>query len=194
MTAQEKLELDLRDFWRIHDGIAVYAKLSVEEFRTRIETHREDLFCDVINYAGNGPLQCTRDAHNAIVSLAERLCDSMPVPEDYSVEELVEGIRKHVVRSIVEEKQDEPALSRMLSDAVSEAEKLHLECTHHFPCVIVPYEEPAQFRIGIVTFTSAKAFPETFGPYIQRYLQANSNTEYGTRRVEKFRKFLAKDI
>jgi len=191
MTAQEKLELDLRDFWRIHDGLAAYAGLDAKGAMERLKAHKEDGLCEVSDYAGTGKLMCTRDGHNAILELAERHRESMPVPDDYSVNELAEGIRKHIACAMVDEKQDEPALARVLGEAVTDADKMHFERTYHFPCVVVPYEEPPQFRIGPIAFTAAKAFPQVFAPDIQRYMDDSSDQKYSTERVAKFQEYIS---
>jgi hypothetical protein len=135
---------------------------------------------------------CTRDGYNAIIELAERHRESLPVPDDYSVKELVNGLRKHIVRAMVEEKQDEPALARVLSDAIKEADRNHVERTYHFPCVVVPHEEPPQFQIGAVVFTSAKAFPQVFAKDIQAYLHKSRDNAFSKERVQKFEDYLLK--
>jgi hypothetical protein len=191
MNAQEKLELDLRDFWRIHDGLAAYAGLDAKGAMERLKAHMEDGLCEVSDYAGTGKLMCTRDGHNAILELAERHRESMPVPDDYAVNELAEGIRKHLARAIVDEKQDEPALARVLRESVSDADQKHVERTYHLPCVVVPYEEPPQFRIGCVAFTAAKAFPQVFAPDIQRYVDDGADQKYSTERVAKFQEYIS---
>ena len=71
----------------------------------------------------------------------------MPVPDDYSVEELRDSIRKRIVRAMVDEKQDEPALARVLTEAISDSDEIHIERCYHFPCVIVPYDEPRNFEL-----------------------------------------------
>jgi hypothetical protein len=110
VTAEEKLKLDLRDFWRIHDGLEVYASLDAKATMERLKAHGEDGLCTVGDYAGAGTLLCTRDGYLAIFELAERHRETLPVPDDYSVKELGDGIRSHIVRAMVEEKQDEPAV------------------------------------------------------------------------------------
>jgi hypothetical protein len=192
MTPDEKLVLDVRDFWRVHDGLEAYAHLDAKGTMDRLRAHNEDAFCDVADYAGNGKLMCTRDGYDAVVELAERQRDSLTVPDDYAVEELVEGLRKHIVRAMVEEKQDEPALARVLADAVREADRSHVERTYHFPCVVVPHEEPRQFRIGVVLFTSARAFPQVFEKEIQAYRQKSADDALCKERVQRFEDYLSK--
>ena len=114
----------------------------------RLRLHKEDAPCEVTDYSGNGKLMCSRDGYDAIIELAERHRESLPVPDDYSVNELVEGLRKHIVRAMVEEKQDEPAIARVLSDAVREADRNHVERIYHFPCVVVAREDLPNSRLG----------------------------------------------
>jgi hypothetical protein len=192
MTPDEKLSLDIRDFWRVHDGLEAYAHLDAKGTMDRLRAHKEDALCEVTDYSGNGKLMCTRDGYNAIIELAERHRESLSVRDDYSVKELVEGLRKHIVRAMVEEKQDEPALARVLGDAVSEADRNHVERTYHFPCVVVPHDEPPQFRIGVVAFTSAKAFPQVFAKEIQAYLQKSGDDTFSKERVQRFEEYLLK--
>ncbi len=192
MTPEEKLNLDVRDFWRVHDGLEAYANLDAKGVMERLRAHKEDAFCDVTDYSGNGKLMCTRDCYDAIVELAERHRDSLTVPDDYSVKELVEGLTKHIVRAIVEEKQDEPALARVLSDAVREADRNHVERIYHFPCVVVAHEEPPQFQIGAVVFTSAKAFSQVFAKELQAYLHKSGDDTFSKERVQRFEDYLLK--
>ena len=192
MTPDEKLALDVRDFWRIHDGLEAYANLDAKGVMERLRLHKEDGLCDVSAYSGSGKLMCTRDGYNAIIELAERHRESLPVPDDHSVEELVEGLRKHIVRAMVEEKQDEPALARVLSDAVRDADQNHVERIYHFPCVVVAHEEPPQFQIGSVVFTSAKAFPQVFVKEIQNYLHKSGDDPFSNERVQRFEDYLLK--
>src|SRR5690242_15419694 len=101
MAHNEKAALDRRDLQRICDGLETYAISDPKAMMERIRAHKEDALCTVSNYSGNGDLMCTRDSYNAIFQLAERHRESLPIPDDYSVDELVEGIRRHVVRTIV---------------------------------------------------------------------------------------------
>jgi len=192
MTPEEKLQLDLRDFWRIHDGLEAYAKLDTRGMMERLKAHKEDAFCEVTGYDGKGKRMCTRDGYDAIYSLAERHRDSMPVPYDYSVKELVDGIRSHFVRAIVDEKYDEPALARVLAEAVADADKNHIVRTYHFPCVVVPYDEPRQFRIGVVAFTAANSFRQAVAAEIQQYLEGSSDQAYATDRVARFEEYISR--
>jgi hypothetical protein len=192
MTPDEKLILDVRDFWRVHDGLEAYLNLDAKGTMDRLRAHKEDALCDVTDYSGSSKLMCTREGYDAIIELAERHRESLPVPDDYSVKELVEGLRQYIVRAIVEEKQDEPALARALSDAVREADRNHVERTYHFPCVVVPHDEPPQFRIGAVVFTSAKAFPQVFAKEIQAHFHKSGDDAYSKERVQRFEDYLLK--
>lgn len=49
---QGKFELDLRDFWRIHDGFEVTQSFDTQNIRERLKTNKEDSLCGVPNYAG----------------------------------------------------------------------------------------------------------------------------------------------
>ncbi len=121
-----------------------------------------------------------------MIELAQRLRESMPVPDDYSIKDLLDGIRKYVVRAIVDEKKDDLALSRLLGETVKMAVQHHVERTYRFPCVIVHYQDPPQFRIGIVTFTSGKTFPEAFKSALTDYVQSGPDKKFSTEEVEKF--------
>ncbi|MDX6457820.1 MAG: hypothetical protein QOE55_1517 [Acidobacteriaceae bacterium] len=189
MTPQEKLDLDLRDLRRINDGLVAYA-VSHQEMMERLKAHKEDALCSVTNYNGDGKLMCTNDARLAMIDLAERHRDCMRVPDDYSVAELYEGIRKHVVRAIVDEKEEEPALSRVLIEAVADAEKCHIERAYHFPCVVVPYQKPPQFNIGIVTFTSGEAFPVVFENELREIKDSKENSQFMSERVNSFQEHI----
>jgi hypothetical protein len=191
MGPEEKLQLDLRDFWRIHEGLETYVKLDAKGMMERLKAHKEDAFCEVTDYAGTGKLMCSRDGYDAIYDLAERHRDSMPVPDNYSVTELAAGIRIHIVRAIVDEKQDEPALARVLAEALRDADKNHIDRTYHFPCVVVPYDEPPQFRVGAVAFTAAKYFRQANATEIQRYVESSSDQAHAIDRVARFEEYIA---
>jgi len=189
MAHNEKDALDRRDLQRICDGLAAYATSDPKAIMERLKTHKEDALCTVRDYSGNGDLMCTRNGYNAIIQLAERHRESLPVPDDYSVDELVEGIRRHVVRTIVDE-DDDTAAAHLLSEATNEARKNHKQRTYHFPCVVVPFEEPSLFRIGTVTFTAAKSFPNVFQQELQSYVKEHSDEKYANERVQKFQEYL----
>src|ERR1700693_1709236 len=191
MREEKKLELDLRDFWRIVDGLEAYATHDVKAAFQRLKEHKEDAFCNLPDYAGTGELMCTRDGYEAIFDLARRHRESMAIPDDYSVEELAEGIRRHIVRAMVDKKEDEPALSQVLAQAVTEAHANHFERTYHFPSVLVPYEEPSQFRIGAVIFTVAKEFPQAFEKDLQLYLDSSSDQKHAADRIAKFQEYIS---
>ena len=195
MTAEHKHELDVRDFWRVYEGLETYANLDAKGAMERLRGHKEDGLCDVTDYSGNGKLMCTRDGYNAIIELAERHGEFLRVPDDYSLEELVAGVRKHIVRAIVDVKEDEAALARFLSEAVADADKNHISRTYHFPCVTVHYEEPPQFQIGAVVFTSARAFPKVFEKALQGYVRDSKNEneqKHAKQRVQDFQNYLLK--
>lgn len=191
MAAIEKNQLDIRDFWRIHDGLEAYAGLGPKETLERLKAHPEDAFCEVSNVSGSGKLMCTRDAFDAVFSLARRHVDSLPIPDDYSVDDLAQGIRKHLARAMVEEKADEPALARVLATAVAESTANHVERTYHFPCVLVRPEQPPQFQIGPVEFTSAPEFPQFIKVAFERYVEESSDREHSLQRVEDFKKHVS---
>lgn len=191
MTLEEKQQLDVRDFRRIHTGLETYANMGARESLERLRGHKEDAFCEVTAYDGKGKVMCTRDAYNAIHSLAERHRDSMQVPDDYSVNELADGIRAHIVRGIVDEKYAELALARVLAEAVSDADKNHIERTYHFPCVVVPHEEPRQFRVGLVKFTAAKHFSQSIPTEIQQYEESIRDKAYTTEKLTRFAEYIA---
>jgi len=65
----------------------------------------------------------------AVFFLAQRHVDSLPVLADYCVEDIAKQIRKDIVRVMVEEKADEPALARVLATAVAESSAGHIERT-----------------------------------------------------------------
>lgn len=190
MAHNEKDALDRRDLQRICDGLETYAISDPKAMMERLKAHKEDALCTVINYSGNGDIMCTRDGYNAIIQLAERHRESLPVPEDYSVDELVQGIRRHVVRTIVDE-DDDAAVAYLLSEATNEARTNHVQRTYHFPCVVVAFEEPPQFQIGAVTFTAAKSFPSVFQQELQLYVKENSDEKYANERVQKFQEYLS---
>lgn len=189
MTPEQKLELDLRDLWRLWDGVEAYVTLDAKAMMERLRAHKEDAFCEVSNSTGDGKLMCTRDGYDAIIDLAERHRDSLPVPDDYSVKELADVIRSQIIRASVEEKQDEPTLARVLAAAVNEANKNHTIRTYHFPCVITQSDQPPQFRIGPVTFTSSTAFPTLALTEIKAYIDGSRDKEWAAKRVEEFHKY-----
>ena len=41
MTPDEKLSLDIRDFWRVHDGLEAYAHLNAKGTMDRLRAHKE---------------------------------------------------------------------------------------------------------------------------------------------------------
>src|SRR5260370_35325681 len=102
MTPADKLQLDIRDFWRIHDGLEAYAGLGPKETLERLRAHPEDAFCEVSDLSGSGKLICTRDAFEAVFSLAHPHLDFIPVPVDFSGEEIADGIRKHFAKGMGE--------------------------------------------------------------------------------------------
>ncbi len=189
MTPEQKLTLDLHDFWRIVNGVEAYAMLDAKAMMERLRAHQEDAFCELTNYAGDGKLMCTRDAYDAVIDLAERHRDSLAVPDDYSVTEIADVIREQIIKVMVAEKQDEPALARVLAVAVAEANKNHVKRTYHFPCVITRSDKPPQFRIGPVAFTSAPAFPLFVATEVKAYVEGSTDKEHATERIGQFHKY-----
>src|SRR5260370_37086964 len=100
MTPADKLQLDIRDFWRIHDGLEAYAGLGPKETLERLRAHPEDAFCEVSDLSGSGKLICTRDAFEAAFSLAQRYVDSLPVPDGLSVLGMAERVPTHFAEAM----------------------------------------------------------------------------------------------
>src|ERR1019366_3260046 len=190
MGPQEKLALDVRDFWRIHDGLEVYAGLDTKATMERLKAHKEDALCVISPASGDGKLFCTRDGYQAIFDLAERHVNSLPVPDDYSSDEVAKQIRRYIAQAIIEQKADEPALAWVLAKAVAEVEVGHVERTYHFPCVLVNCRKPPTFQIEPVTFTTAEQFPVTMAPALRRYCEGSSDRP---ERLEGFKKHIAED-
>lgn len=191
MTHDEKLELDLRDFQRIREGLETYAKLDAKAAMERLKDFTEDGPCHVSDYSGRGTLMCTREGYNAIIQLAQRHRDFLAVPDDYSVSELVEAIKKLFVRVTVEAKEERVAVVRVLSEAISEANKNHIQRTYHFPCVIVPFEEPHQFSVGAVVFTAVNMFLRTFDLQLQQWVKESSDENFSSERVRRFQEYIS---
>jgi hypothetical protein len=185
MTQEEKLVLDVQDFWRIHDGLQCYLVDSPAAL-ARWKEHPEDALCDINSADGNGRLLCTRDAYNAIFDIARRQRDSMPIPEDYAVKDIADAIRCRLASVMVQEQQDEKIVTRVLKEAVQDAEKNHVERTFHFPCVITQAQEPEQFRIGPVIFTSAGAFPKFVSAQLKDYVHKGKDMSVAEQRVKRF--------
>src|SRR6266567_469608 len=190
MTPEDKLQLDIRDFWRISDGLEAYAGLGPKETFERLRAHPQDALCEVCDLSGSGNLMCTRDAMEAVFSLAQRHVDSLRVPADYCVEDIAKQIRKHIVRAMVEEKADEPALARVLATAVAESNASHIQRTFHFPCVLMKSKEPSQFRIGPIQFTRAPEFCQSGAEAFERYVQNSRDGEQGSQWVEQFKSYV----
>jgi hypothetical protein len=188
MGPQEKLELDIRDFWRIHDGLEAYAGLDTKGVMERLDAHKEDTFCEIRPASGRGKLYCTRDGFEAIFELAGRHVNSLPVPNDYSVNEVAKEIRKYIAQAIIEQKADEPALAWVLAKAIAEVETGHIERTYHFPCVLVSCRKPPQFRVGPVTFTTAETFPTAMANVFR---QSSERRPDSPERLEGFKNHVA---
>jgi len=191
MTGQEKLRLDIEDFWRVHDGLEVYAGLGVMEIMERLRSHQEDALCSLVDLKGTGELECTRDATEAIYSIADRHLAFLPVPDDYSVEELTEAIRKYFVRAMVLAKTDEGTLSKCFELAEADLRSGFLERIYHFPCVLFHFPKPRQFRIGSVAFTPAGWFPKFRAGAFEAYLKFGGNTELNAKIIEEFNHYSA---
>jgi len=191
MTPAEKLQLDIEDFWRIHRGLEAYMGLGPKETLERLKLHPEDAFCEIGSLDGTGKLLCTRDAMQAIYDLAERQVNSLPVSNDYSTDEIAQSIRKNLARVMVEEKADEPTLSRVLSLAETESKSKHSERTFHFPCWLFRPQQVSRFRIGPVGFTAAEEFFRVKADDFMRYVEKDSHREISIQRVEGFKKHVA---
>jgi hypothetical protein len=188
MGAKNKLELDVRDFWRIYHGLETYAGLDTNATMDRLREHKEDGLCTVSPASGDGALFCTRDGFQAIFDLAERHVNSLPVPDDYSVHEVRKQICRYIAQAIVEQKADEPALKWVLAKALSEVEPGHVGRTYHFPCVLVARRNPPTFEIGPVTFTTAEQFPSRKAEMFRQYCQSRPDRP---ERLEGFKKHIA---
>jgi hypothetical protein len=79
----------------------------------------------------------------------------------------------------------------VLTEAVGDAEKNHIERSYHFPCIVVHYQEPPQFSIGPVIFTAASAVPDVFRANIQEYIDGSQDQGYASERVRKFQEFIS---
>lgn len=191
MDAREKLEQDVRDFWRIHNGLEVYAGLDTKATMERLKMRKEDALCTIAPASGEGKLFCTRDGFQAIYDLAERHVNSLPVPDDYSFIEVADEIRKYIAKAIVEQKFDELALEWVLAKAVTEVEAGHIERTYHFPCVLVHCRKPPSFQFGPVTFNTAEQFPVKMAEVFREYRESRHDRTDRPDRVEGFKKHTA---
>jgi Apea-like HEPN len=171
MDGLDKQRLDREALSRIIAGVECYANLDAKGTMERLRNHREDAFCEIWNTTSKHRIMCTRDGHNAIVELAERHRESLAVPDDFSVAELVDGLQRHLAKAIVEEPEEDDVLRRALGEAVTYAKKDHVERTYHFACVVVHQKEPKQFRIGNVTFTNGQNYRDLLGKELDRYTQ-----------------------
>jgi Apea-like HEPN len=188
MGLRNKLELDVRDFWRISNGLEIYAGLDTKATMDRLREHKEDGLCTITPASGAGELFCTRDGYQAIFDLAERHVSSLPVPDDHSSDEIAQQIRRYIAQAMIEQKADEPALAWVLAKAVSEVETGHIARTYHFPCVLVACRKPPKFEIGPVTFTTAEQFPKSMADTFSKYCDSRSDRP---ERLEGFKKHVA---
>jgi hypothetical protein len=178
MTPEEKSLVDVADFWRIHEGLEVYAGLDASGTLERLRNHPEDGFCQITAASGSGELFCTRDAFDATYALAERHINSLPVPDDYSVEDVARGIRSHFARAVVEEKHDELAVARLLERAVADASAEHIARVYHFPCVLFRSGPPPKLDMGPVVLAAADEFLRLMAEKFDRYVEHPVNPEF----------------
>ena len=122
------------DLRRSIRGLEVFVGLDFPRLREYYRTHEEDRLCDLTRADGKGMVPCTRDAIRAIVSIADRHIASLANPNDYSISDLAEAIRRRMVRAMIEEDSDEAILVRVLREGTEEIKKTHAERVFHFPC------------------------------------------------------------
>jgi hypothetical protein len=177
------------DLQRITRGLEVFVGLDFQQLRDHYATHEDDKLCDLTRADGKGMVPCTRDAIRAIVSIAERHVASLANPNDYSVSDLAEAMRRRLVRAMIEEDSDEAILGRVLREATEEVEKTHAERVFHFPCVLVSARNPEIVSLGPVEFRPLAAFMKARKESFEEYVGAGDEAESSKAWVERFEKY-----
>lgn len=177
------------DLRRIIRGLEVFVGLDFPRLREYYRTHEEDRLCDLTRADGKGMVPCTRDAIRAIVSIADRHIASLANPNDYSISDLAEAIRRRMVRAMIEEDSDEAILVRVLREGTEEIEKTHTERVFHFPCALVSARNPESVSLGSVEFRPLAAFLKANKDSFDKYV--GSGDEHKAR-VERFEKYAAR--
>jgi hypothetical protein len=177
------------DFQRIVRELEVFVGLDFPQLREYYRTHEEDQMCDVARADGKGMVPCTRDAVRAIVSIAERRVASLANPNDYSVSDLAEAMRRHLVRAMIEEKSDEAIIQRVLRQSREETEKTHAERVFHFPCVLVSSRNPETVSMGPVEFRPLAVFMKSRKDSFDEYIRSGHDETSSRVWIKRFEKY-----
>jgi hypothetical protein len=177
------------DFQRIIRGLEVFVGLDFPQLCEYYRTHEEDKLCDVARADGKGIVPCTRDAIQAIVSMAERHIAGLANPNDYSVSDLAEAMRRCMVRAMIEENSDEAIIERVLRECTEETEKTHAERVFHFPCVLVSARKPETVSMGPVEFRPLAVFMKSRKDSFDEYVGSGEDQASSRTWVERFEKY-----
>src|ERR1700677_1683866 len=121
----DKLSEHLIDLERIAKGVGTFANMSFPQIRERYEKHDEDKLCDLARADGKGIVLCTRDAMEAVFSMARRHIRALDNGEDFVISDVAEGIRRNLLRVAAKEPTDEAVIVRTLAEATAFAESSH---------------------------------------------------------------------
>jgi hypothetical protein len=161
------------DLRQLTKGVEALMGLDIAQIGTHYEKHPEDKLCDLPHPSGKGLVLCTRDAYEAIYSMAERHLSSLPNKDDYSLKDMAEAIRSRILVAARDETSDEAIIVRTLREATIQSQTEHYERTFHFPCVLVSSQVPQHFSVGPVRFTTLSAFLDLKKDPLDAYVDRN---------------------
>ena len=121
----------LIDLERIVKGVNTFANMSFPQIRERYEKHDEDKLCDLARADGKGMVLCTRDAMEAVFSMARRHVATLDNGDDFLISDVAEGIRRNFLRVAAKEPTDEAVIICTLAEATAFAESSHAEPCEH---------------------------------------------------------------
>lgn len=190
MDIPSETSTHLTDFQRLIKGVEALLGLDLAQIGARYDQHPEDKLCDLPHPSGKGLVLCTRDAYDAIYSMAERHINSLPNAEDYSLKDMAEAIRNHVLVAARDEPSDEAIIARTLHEATVHSQAEHCVRTFHFPCVLVSSHAPSQFSFGPVGFATLATFLELKKNALDTYTERNPHRQSATAWAEGLKSYV----
>jgi hypothetical protein len=179
----------LIDLERIVKGVNTFANMSFPQIRERYEKHDEDKLCDLARADGKGMVLCTRDAMEAVFSMARRHVATLDNGDDFLISDVAEGIRRNFLRVAAKEPTDEAVIICTLAEATAFAESSHAERTFHFPCVLVSSRVPEEFEMGPVSFRTLPRFMESRNAAFGEYVAEGTNQQFAGSWVKQFESY-----
>jgi hypothetical protein len=176
--AEDKLKEDI-DF--VFSECMRFSRMPRSELRN---LGREHMFCVLPHPSGTGSMICGRDAQNRLIDISNEVIRLNRLDGRVTASSVRHHLGEALVRRFMNERREinEQQIDKLVSSLGRAALRGCTAKTHFVPCHLLQVEDPAELRLGPVTFRTRTNFRNRILQKVYEY-SPTKNLEFGRKRL-----------